>query len=62
MSIHMSNRSMTYPRVIVEDLLVKIGKFIFPIDFNVLDMKEDEDVPIILGCPLLNTVRALIYI
>ena len=62
MEIHMANRSVTYPRGIVEDLLVKIGKFNFPIDFVVIDMKEDEDVPIIHGRPLLNTVRTLVDI
>ena len=43
MAIHMANRSVTYPRGIVEYLLVKIGKFVFPIDFLVIDMKDDED-------------------
>ena len=62
MKIHMANRSVTQPRGIVEDILVKIGKFVFPIDFVVLDMKEDPDVPIILGRPLLNIVGALVDI
>lgn len=60
MTIHMANRSVTYPRGIVEDLLVKIGKFILPIDFMVMDMKEDGQVPIILGRPLLSTAWALV--
>ena len=34
----------------------------FTIDFVVLDMKEDPDVPIILGRPLLNTTGALVDI
>ena len=62
MKIHMANRSVTQPRGIVEDILVKIGKFVFPIDFVVLDMKEDTDVPIILGRPFLNTAGALVDI
>ncbi|KAL7601430.1 uncharacterized protein LOC111915627 [Lactuca sativa] len=33
MTMHMANRSVTQPRGIVEDILVKIGKFVFPIDF-----------------------------
>lgn len=48
MAIHMENRSITYPRGIIEDLLVKIGKFVFLINFVVLYIKEDKDVPIIL--------------
>ncbi|XP_023766079.1 uncharacterized protein LOC111914615 [Lactuca sativa] len=62
MTIHMANRSVTQPRGIVEDILVKIGKFIFPIDFVVLDRKEDPSVPIILGHLLLNTAGALVDI
>lgn len=53
---------VTYPRGIDEDLLVKIRKFVFQIDFIVLDMKEDDEVPIILGHPLLNIARALVDI
>ncbi|KAI3752924.1 hypothetical protein L2E82_24966 [Cichorium intybus] len=62
MAIHLANKSVTYPRGIVEDLLVKVDKFVFPVDFVVLDMEEDEQVPIILGRPFLNTARALVDI
>lgn len=48
MDIHMADRSITYPREIIEDLLVKVRKFVFSVDFVVLDMKEDEELPIIL--------------
>jgi len=34
---------------VVEDDLVKVDKFIFPMDFVIMDMKEDEEVPFILG-------------
>ncbi|GKC72472.1 reverse transcriptase domain-containing protein, partial [Tanacetum coccineum] len=37
-----------------------ISKFIFPVDFVVLEMDEDELVPIILGRPFLATKRAVI--
>ena len=36
------------------------GKFIFPTNFLILDMEEDEEIPIILGRPFLATGRALI--
>ncbi|KAI3780136.1 hypothetical protein L2E82_10074 [Cichorium intybus] len=62
MAIHLANKSVTYPKGIVEDLLVKVDKFVFPVDFVVLDMEEDEQVPIILGRPFLNTARALVDI
>ena len=44
----------------MEDVLVKVDKFIFPADFVVLDMEEDTKVPIILGRPFLATGKALI--
>ena len=44
----------------IEDILVKVDKFIFPVDFIVLDMEEDSEIPIILGRPFLETSRAMI--
>ena len=43
------DRSLTYPWGMVEDVLIKIDKFIFLADFVVLDMEDDHDVPLILG-------------
>ncbi|KAK1411651.1 hypothetical protein QVD17_38208 [Tagetes erecta] len=60
MSIQLADRSIKYPRGIVENLLVKVDKFIFPVDFVILDMDEDVTVPLILGRPFLATARALI--
>ena len=53
---------MKYPRGIIEDVLVKVDKFIFPADFLVLDMEEDQEVPLILGRPFLATRRALLML
>ena len=44
----------------IENVLVKADKFIFPADFIVLDMEEDKEIPIILGRPFLVTGRAMI--
>ncbi|KAK5812003.1 hypothetical protein PVK06_027397 [Gossypium arboreum] len=60
MSIQLADRSIKYPRGIIEDVLVKVDKFIFPIDFVVLDMDEDVEVPLILGRPFLAIARAVI--
>jgi len=62
MSIQLVDRSIAYPKGIIEDVLVKIDKFIFPIDFVVMEMEKDEEVPIILGRPFLATGKSLIYI
>ncbi|XP_062104099.1 uncharacterized protein LOC133815260 [Humulus lupulus] len=59
-TLQLADRSLTYPRGVIEDVLVKMDKFIFPADFVVLDMEEDHEIPIILGRPFLATGRALI--
>ena len=59
-SLQLADRSIKYPRGIIEDELVKVDKFIYPADFVVLDMEEDQEVPLILGRPFLATGRALI--
>ena len=42
MSLQMVDKSMAQPKGILEDVLVKVGKFIFPIDFVVIDIEEDK--------------------
>ncbi|GKV13738.1 hypothetical protein SLEP1_g24722 [Rubroshorea leprosula] len=59
-SLQLADRSIKYPRGVVDDVLVKVDKFIFPVDFIVLDMKEDFEMPLILGRPFLATGKALI--
>ncbi|XP_073038128.1 uncharacterized protein [Primulina eburnea] len=59
-SLQLADRSIKYPRGVVEDVLVKVDKFIFPVDFVVLDMEEDREIPLILGRPFLATGKALI--
>ncbi|XP_073152736.1 uncharacterized protein [Henckelia pumila] len=59
-SLQLADRSIKYPHGIIEDVLVKVDKFIFPVDFVVLDMEEDLDMPLILGRPFLATGKALI--
>ena len=60
MSVQLADRSVKYPRGIVEDVLVKIDKFIFPVDFVVMDMEGEGNAPLILGRPFLATARAII--
>ena len=62
LSLQMTDRSMASPKGIIEDVLIKVGKFIFVVDFMVLDMEKDEKVPLILKRPFLATSRALIDI
>ncbi|XP_047965882.1 uncharacterized protein LOC125210369 [Salvia hispanica] len=60
--LQMADRSVTYPKGIVDDVLVKVHDFIFPVDFVVMDMEEDMNVPLILERPFLATGKALIDI
>ena len=60
MSLQMAKRSMVQLEGILEDVLVKVGKFIFPVDFVVIDTEEDKQIPLLLGRPFLPTRVALI--
>ncbi|XP_075475706.1 uncharacterized protein LOC142509906 [Primulina tabacum] len=60
MSLKLADKYVKYPRGVIEDVLVKVDKFIFPSDFVVLDMEEDVEMPLILGRPFLATGKALI--
>ncbi|GJV53109.1 ribonuclease H-like domain-containing protein [Tanacetum coccineum] len=60
LTIELADRTIKQPRGIAENVLVRIGKFIFPIDFIILDIPEDNDVPLILGRPFLSTAHSKI--
>ena len=45
---------------VLEDVLIKVGKFIFLVDFVVIDMGEDTQVQLLLMRPFLATGAALI--
>ncbi|XP_061352256.1 uncharacterized protein LOC133297181, partial [Gastrolobium bilobum] len=45
---------------IIEDILVKVDKFIIPVDFVILDIEENFTIPMIFGRPFLATSGALI--
>ena len=48
-TLQLVDRSLTYPQGVIEDVLLKVNKVIFPTDFIVLDMEEDQEIPLILG-------------
>ncbi|KAK5794501.1 hypothetical protein PVK06_035732 [Gossypium arboreum] len=60
MSIQLADKTIRFPRGIIEDVLVKIDKFIFPVDFIVLYIEEDSNTPLILGMPFLANTKAII--
>ncbi|XP_070013772.1 uncharacterized protein [Nicotiana sylvestris] len=59
MRLQMADRTMKRPLGVIEDVLVRVDKFILPMDFIILDCEIDYEVPIILGRPLLAMGKAL---
>jgi len=60
MTLQLVDRSIKYPHGIVEDLLVKVDKFLLPVDFVVMDIEEDVEVPLILGKPFMKNAKVII--
>ncbi|XP_016195513.1 uncharacterized protein LOC107636525 [Arachis ipaensis] len=60
MSLQLPDRSIIKPNGVVENLLVKVEKFIFPVDFVILDLDEEGNDSIMLRRPFLATARTII--
>ncbi|KAL2230922.1 UNVERIFIED_CONTAM: Retrovirus-related Pol polyprotein from transposon [Sesamum indicum] len=61
--IQLADRSVVYPEGVLEDVLVQVNELVFPADFYVLDMREDNSpnsTSILLGRPFLKTARTKI--
>ncbi|GKB48817.1 putative reverse transcriptase domain-containing protein [Tanacetum coccineum] len=56
--VELGDSTVKYPKGIAENVLVIIGKFVFPVEFIILDMLEDVKVPLILGRPFLSIAHA----
>ncbi|XP_070050675.1 uncharacterized protein [Nicotiana tomentosiformis] len=61
-SLLLEDQTTLIPEGIVEDVFVRVDKFVFPVDFIVLKMEENKEVPLILGKPFLATGRAILDI
>jgi len=61
-STQLADCSIRQPVGILEDLPVKVGEFVIPCDFFVVDMEESPHMPIILGRPFLVTAGAKINV
>ncbi|CAM8997983.1 unnamed protein product [Rhodiola kirilowii] len=59
-SLKLADRSSRVPNGVLRDVPIKVGKFFIPVDFYVLDMDSEQETPVILGRPFLNTVEAVI--
>jgi hypothetical protein len=64
MTLQLADRSVRTPKGMVEDVLIKIKNFYYPVDFIILDteptLHPDNGIPVILGRPFLATANALI--
>ncbi|GJX70227.1 MAK10-like protein [Tanacetum coccineum] len=56
--LSLSSQSHIQPLGIAEDVLVEIAGFIYPVDFVILDIKEDKRKPFILGTTFLKMAKA----
>ena len=60
MTLQMVDKTLAHPVGILEDVLIKVGKFVFPVDFEIINIEEDKQVPLMLGRPFLATRATLI--
>ncbi|GKD03333.1 reverse transcriptase domain-containing protein [Tanacetum coccineum] len=58
--LSLASHSYIYPLGIVEDVLIKVAEHVYLVDFVILDIKENEKRPFILGTPFLTMAKAVI--
>ncbi|GJR00106.1 reverse transcriptase domain-containing protein [Tanacetum coccineum] len=58
--LSLASHSYIYPLGIAEDVLVEVAEHVYPVDFVILDIKEDEKRPFILGTQFLTTAKVVI--
>ncbi|GJZ98208.1 zinc finger, CCHC-type containing protein [Tanacetum coccineum] len=56
--LSLASHSYIYPLGIVEDILIEVAEHVYPVDFIILDIKEKEKRPFILGTPFLTMAKA----
>ncbi|XP_070042665.1 uncharacterized protein [Nicotiana tomentosiformis] len=61
-SLQLADQTTITPEGIVEDVLVRVDKFIFPVDFILVNMEENKEIPLIIGRPFLATGKAILDI
>ncbi|GJR13236.1 zinc finger, CCHC-type containing protein [Tanacetum coccineum] len=58
--LSLASHSYIYPLGIIEDVLVEVSEHVYPVDFIILDIKEDKKRTFILGTPFLTMAKAVI--
>ncbi|RHN67160.1 putative aspartic peptidase domain-containing protein [Medicago truncatula] len=59
-TLQLADRSVKHPAKILEDIPIKVGGIFIPAIFVVMEMKEDLQVPVLLGRHFLDTAWAII--
>ncbi|GJX93481.1 zinc finger, CCHC-type containing protein [Tanacetum coccineum] len=57
--LSLASHSYIYPLGIAKDVLVDVVGYVYPVNFVILDIKEDEKSPFILGTPFLTMAKAV---
>nr|GEX97158.1 hypothetical protein [Tanacetum cinerariifolium] len=58
--LSLASHSYIYPLGIIKDVLFEVAEHVYPIDFMILDIKEDENRPFVLGTPFLTMAKDMI--
>ncbi|XP_019251194.1 PREDICTED: uncharacterized protein LOC109230120 [Nicotiana attenuata] len=61
-SLQLDDQTTIIPVGIIEDILMRVDKFVFPVDFILVDMEVNKEVPLILGRPFLCIGRGILDI
>lgn len=62
MPLQLADRSIKFLVGMLENIPIRIGEFYIPTDFIIIYIKEDSNIPIILGRPFLATAGAIINV
>jgi len=60
MTLQLADRPITRLYEVVEDVLSKVRHFTFPVDFVIMDIEEDEEIPLILGRSFMLTANCMV--
>ena len=60
MTLQLANRSIIRSYGVIEDVSVKVKHITFPLDFVVMDIEEDVEIPLLLGCPFMSTASCVV--
>ena len=60
MTLQLADCSITRPYGVVEDVLVKVHQFTFPVDIVIMDIEDDFDIPLILGSPFMLIAKCVV--